>query len=204
MNKLETETFETEISDFSNPLPSRYASILLEYVETSVNTLRFATSSSLTEELTETDQVAMSETTRWLATPLTTIPLGLRKSRILGQFMLEAVLVAVAAILVASAVSRPVTNAVGGSMLASAIEAAQPEEQSFSEEELWQAALNGQTLYHYDSGTYAGPDHIDFTFGVTELLILVGMELLIIITAICKGGSFIFTLSPRQIMTTLR
>ena len=131
------------------------------------------------------------------------LSLGLRKSRILGQFMLEAVLVAVAAILVASAVSRPVTNAVGGSMLASAIEAAQPEEQSFSEEELWQAALNGQTLYHYDSGTYAGPDHIDFTFGVTELLILVGLELLIIIAAICKGGSFIFNLSPRQILTTL-
>ena len=131
------------------------------------------------------------------------LSLGLRKCTILGQFLLEAVLVAVAAILVASAVSRPVTNAVGGSMLASAIEAAQPEEQSFSEEELWQAALNGQTLYHYDSGTYAGPEQIDFTFGFTELIILVGLELLIIIGAVCKGGSFIFTLSPRQILTTL-
>ena len=39
--------------------------------------------------------------------------------------------------------------------------------------------------------------------GLAEMLILVVAEFLIIITAICKGGSFIFKLQPREIMTTL-
>ncbi len=67
----------------------------------------------------------------------------------------------------------------------------------------WQAALAGETLYHYDSGSYAGPEQIDFTFGLVEVLLLAALELLIITAAVCKGGSFIFTMQPRQIMTTL-
>ena len=58
-------------------------------------------------------------------------------------------------------------------------------------------------LYQFDSGSYGGPEHIDFTFGLAEVLILVALELLIIVAAICKGGSFIFKLQPRQILTTL-
>ena len=73
-----------------------------------------------------------------------------------------------------------------------------------TEEELDELAVSGgEEAFALDSGTYAGPEQIDFTFGVTELLILVGLELLIIIAAICKGGSFIFKLQPRQILTTL-
>ncbi len=65
--------------------------------------------------------------------------------------------------------------------------------------------MSGTTdeLFSYESSTYAGPEHIDFTFGLVEVLILVALELLIIVAAICKGGSFIFKLQPRQILTTL-
>ena len=65
--------------------------------------------------------------------------------------------------------------------------------------------MSGTTdeLFAYESSTYAGPEHIDFTFGLVEVLILVALELLIIVAAICKGGSFIFKLQPRQILTTL-
>lgn len=131
------------------------------------------------------------------------LSLGFRKGKIIGQFVLEAAAVALAALILTAAVCGPVAGRIGNGLLSSAVEAAQPEEQQFSEDELWQAALAGETLYHYDSGSYAGPEQIDFTFGLVEVLLLAALELLIITAAVCKGGSFIFTMQPRQIMTTL-
>ena len=87
---------------------------------------------------------------------------------------------------------------------AKAAEAA-PEEKEHSQEELYELAVGGDTTeaFALDSGTYAGPEQIDFTFGPAEALILAALELLIITAAVCKGGLFIFTMQPRQIMTTL-
>lgn len=54
------------------------------------------------------------------------------------------------------------------------------------------------------SGSYAGPEHIDFTFGAADFLVLLLLELLIITGAICWAGRFIFEWEPRKIMTTLK
>ena len=133
------------------------------------------------------------------------LSLGIRKVEILGQFIIEAAVVAVAASVVAFAVCQPVAGAIGNSMLSTAVAEAAPEEKVYSEEELYELAVSGDTTEEFalDSGTYAGPEYIDFQFGLAEMLILVAAEFLIIIAAICKGGSFIFKLQPRQIMTTL-
>lgn len=133
------------------------------------------------------------------------LSLGIRKAEILGQFIIEAAVVAVAASVVAFAVCQPVAGAIGNSMLSSAVDEAAPEEKEYSQEELYELAVGGDTTeaFALDSGTYAGPEHIDFQCGLAEMLILVAAEFLIIIVAICKGGSFIFKLQPRQIMTTL-
>ena len=133
------------------------------------------------------------------------LSLGIRKAEILGQFIIEAAVVAVAASVVAFAVCQPVADAIGNSMLSTAVAEAAPEEKVYSEEELYELAVSGDTTEEFalDSGTYAGPEYIDFQFGLAEMLILVAAEFLIIIAAICKGGSFIFKLQPRQIMTTL-
>ena len=133
------------------------------------------------------------------------LSLGIRKVEILGQFIIEAAVVAVAASVVAFAVCQPVAGAIGNSMLSTAVAEAAPEEKVYSEEELYELAVSGDTTEEFalDSGTYAGPEYIDFQFGLAEMLILVAAEFLIIIAAICKGGSFIFQLQPREIMTTL-
>ena len=133
------------------------------------------------------------------------LSLGIRKAEILGQFIIEAAVVAVAASVVAFAVCQPIADTIGNNMLSSAVAEAAPEEKEYSQEELYEIAVNGNTgeAFELDSGTYAGPEHIDFQFGLAEMLILVAAEFLIIIAAICKGGSFIFKLQPRQIMTTL-
>ena len=132
------------------------------------------------------------------------LSLGFRKAKILGQFITEAAVVAVAASVVAFAVCQPIAGAIGNSMLSSVVAEAAPEEKMYTEEELYELAVSGgEEAFALDSGTYAGPEQIDFTFGFTELLIIVGLELLVIIGAVCKGGSFIFALSPRQILTTL-
>ena len=132
------------------------------------------------------------------------LSLGFHKAKILGQFIIEAAVIAAAASVIAFAVCQPIADAIGNSMLSSVVAEAAPEEKMYTEEELYELAVSGgEEAFALDSGTYAGPEHIDFTFGFTELIILVGLELLIIIAAICKGGSFIFTLSPRQILTTL-
>ena len=133
------------------------------------------------------------------------LSLGISKCKIIGQFVLEAVIVAALALAIALPVSAPVTDALGNQMLASTIEASQPQEKEYSQEEIYNAAMNGKMseLFTYESGSYAGPESIDFSFGFVQLLVLAALELLIILAAICKGGSFIFKLQPKQILTTL-
>ena len=133
------------------------------------------------------------------------LSLGLRKITILGQFVMEAAIVALAALVIATAACQQVPDMLGNWLLASVVEDAQPEVREYTQEEIGQAAMTGTTgeLFKYESSTYAGPEHIDFTIGLAEILILAVVELLTIIAAICKGGSFIFALQPRQILTTL-
>ena len=133
------------------------------------------------------------------------LSLGLRKITILGQFVIEAAIVALAALVIATAACQQVPDMLGNWLLASVVEDAQPEVREYTQEEIGQAAMTGTTgeLFKYESSTYAGPEHIDFTIGLAEILILAVVELLTIIAAICKGGSFIFALQPRQILTTL-
>ncbi|WP_164510321.1 ABC transporter permease [Agathobaculum sp. Marseille-P7918] len=134
------------------------------------------------------------------------LSLGISKVKILGQFVLEAVIVAALALAVALPVSAPITDAIGNQMLASTIAASQPQEKEYSQEEIYNAAMNGKMseLFSYESSSYAGPESIDFSFGFAQLMLLAGLEVLIILAAICKGGSFIYKLQPRQILTTLR
>lgn len=134
------------------------------------------------------------------------LSLGIGKAFIVGQFILEATLVAVLAGTLSFAASQKVPDQIGSQMLASTIEAAQPQEKEYTREELHQAAMSGTMaeLMAYESSDYVGPDQIDFSFRITDFLLLLALELLIIVAAICKGGSFIFSLQPRQILTTLR
>ncbi|WP_164510286.1 ABC transporter permease [Agathobaculum sp. Marseille-P7918] len=134
------------------------------------------------------------------------LSLGFSKAKILGQFVLEAVIVAALALLVALPASIPSANAIGNQMLASTIQAAQPQAKEYTEEEIYNAAMSGKMseLFACESGSYGGPEHIDFSFGFIPLLALAGLELLLIVIAICKGGWFIFQLQPRQILTALR
>lgn len=134
------------------------------------------------------------------------LSLGFSKAKILGQFVLEAAMVALAAFILTFATCQQVPDWIGNSMLASTIEAAQPQEKEYTREELHQAAISGtmSELMAYESSDYVGPEQIDFSFRLTDFLILLAIELLIIVAAICKGGSFLFQLQPRQILTTLR
>ena len=134
------------------------------------------------------------------------LSLGIGKCKIIGQFVLEAAIVALAALALTFATCQQVSDMIGNSMLASSIKAAQPEEKEYSREEIHQAASTGTMggMFVYESSEYAGPESIDFSFGFVQLLVLAVLELLIILAAICKGGSFIFKLQPRQILTTLR
>lgn len=135
------------------------------------------------------------------------LAMGVDKVSILGQLILETVIVAVIACAVAFPLSQPIANAVGNDMLANSIAEAQPEgPKEYTIEELRQAAYGGGLgeLYHYENSTYSGPEHIDFSLGIPQFALLIILELLIIIGAICKGGSFIFKLEPRQIMSELR
>lgn len=133
------------------------------------------------------------------------LSLGFSKFKIIGQFVLEAGIIAAAAAIISFAACQQVPDMIGNSMLSSTIEAAQPEEKEYSREEIHQAASTGTMsgMFVYESSNYAGPDHIDFSFRLTDFLILLALELLIILAAICKGGSFIFELQPKQILTTL-
>ena len=134
------------------------------------------------------------------------LSMGFRKTAVLGQFVLEAALVALLAGALSFAACQKVPDLIGNRMLASTIEAAQPKVEEPTREDIHQAAQSGTTseLFAYVSGSYAGPEHIDFTFGVVDFLVLLLLELLIITGAICWAGRFIFEWEPRKIMTTLK
>ena len=134
------------------------------------------------------------------------LSLGLGKVSVVGQFVLEAALVAVLAGALAFGTSQQVPEQIGSRMLASTIEKAQPQEREYTREELHQAAMSGtmNELMAYESSEYVGPNQIDFSFRFADFLILLALEMLIIVEANCKGGSFVFSLQPRQISRTLR
>lgn len=133
------------------------------------------------------------------------LSIGINKFVILGQFILEAGIIALLAGALSFAVCQQVPNLIGNQMLSSVVESAQPTERQPTQEEVHQAALSGTTdeLFSYESGDYAGPEQIDFTFNFTDLIILLALELLIITAAICKAGWFIFDLQPKQILASL-
>lgn len=133
------------------------------------------------------------------------LSLGFGKASILGQFVLEAAVVALAAGVLAFAVCQQVPEKIGNALLATAIEDAQPEEREVTREKIHEAVQAGALgqLYKYESADYAGPEHIEFTFRLTNFLLLLVLELLLITGAVCKGGSYIFTLQPKQILTGL-
>lgn len=134
------------------------------------------------------------------------LSLGLKKWEILGQFVLEAALVALVAGTLSFAACQNVPDYIGNQMISVTVAEAQPEAPEITREQIHQAAQTGtmDQLYKYESSDYAGPEHIDFSSNPAEFLILLLMELAIITGAICKGGSFIFGMQPRQILTDLR
>lgn len=134
------------------------------------------------------------------------LSMGLSKASILGQFVLEAAIIAVLAGTLAFGVCQEVPNRIGNYMLTDAIEDAQPDWEEPTREETHQAAMAGTTheLFQYTNSEYAGPEQIDFAFHFTDFLVLIFLELLLITAAICKGGWFIFSMQPRKIMTDLR
>ena len=136
------------------------------------------------------------------------ISMGLEKASIVGQLLLEAVIITAIAFAVAFPISQPLTDYAGNTMLAASIEAAQPDDtpKEYSLDELRQAALSGRMdeLFSYETSTYSGPEQIDFSLGAPELAALAALELLIIAGAICKGSMFLFRMAPKQILTDLR
>ncbi len=134
------------------------------------------------------------------------LSLGLSKASILGQLVLEAVLIAVIASILSFGASQKVPDFIGNQLLAVTVAEAEPQAKEYTREELHEAAMSGTMgeLIRYESSDYAGPNHIEFTFRFIDFAILLFLELLIIIGAICKGGSFIFQLEPRQIMSELQ
>ena len=134
------------------------------------------------------------------------LSMGLNKFSILGQFVLEAAIIAVLAGVLAFGVCQEVPNRIGNYMLADAIEDTQPNWEEPTREEIHQAAMAGTTheLFQYTNSEYAGPEQIDFAFHFTDFLVLILFELLLINAAILKGGWFIFSMQPRRIMTDLR
>ena len=134
------------------------------------------------------------------------LSMGLNRFSILGQFVLEAAIIAVLAGTLAFGVCQEVPNMIGNYMLADAIEDAQPNWEEPTREEIHQAAMAGTTheLFQYTNSEYAGPEQIDFAFHFTDFLVLILFELLLITAAILKGGWFIFSMQPRKIMTDLR
>ena len=131
---------------------------------------------------------------------------GSRSSSVVGMVILVAVLGLLRAMAVTVGICRNLPDRIGNTLLASAVEQAQPQEIEYSLEDLREAARRGEVsgLLAYQDSTYGGPDHIDFSFRLTDFLMLLALELLIVVAAICKGGSFIFKLQPKQILTTMR
>lgn len=85
---------------------------------------------------------------------------------------LMAVIVAALALAIALPVSVPVsvpvTDIIGNRMFTSTIEAAQPQEKEYTDEEIYNATMSDKLseLFAYDSGSYGGPEQIDFSFGL--------------------------------------
>lgn len=77
---------------------------------------------------------------------------------------LMAVIVAALALAIALPVSVPVTDIIGNRMFTSTIEAAQPQEKEYTDEEIYNATMSGKLseLFAYDSDSYGGPEQIDF------------------------------------------
>ena len=131
------------------------------------------------------------------------LSMGISKAAILGQFILEAGLIAVLAGAISFAACRQVPDVIGNQMLASKIEEAQPEKQEPTREEIHQAAQSGtlNELFAYQSGEYAGPEHIDFTPTASDFAIILLLELVLIAAAIGRAGWSVLKLRPREIMT---
>ena len=131
------------------------------------------------------------------------LSMGISKAAILGQFVLEAGLIAILAGAISFAVCRQVPDVIGNRMLANKIEEAKPEKQEPTREEIHQAAQSGtlNELFAYQSGEYAGPEHIDFTPTASDFAVILLLELLLIAVAIGRAGWSVLKLQPREIMT---
>ena len=131
------------------------------------------------------------------------LSIGISKAAILGQFIFEAGLIAVLAGAISFAACRQVPNIIGNQMLASKIEEAQPEAREVTQEEIRQAAQSGtlDDLFAYESGDYAGPEHIDFTPTASDFAVILLLELVLIAAAISRAGWSILKLQTREIMT---
>ena len=131
------------------------------------------------------------------------LSIGISKAAILGQFILEAGLIAILAGAISFVACRQVPDDIGNRMLASKIEEAQPEAREVTQEEIRQAAQSGTTdeLFAYESNDYAGPDHIDFTSTASGFAVILLLELLLIAAAISRAGWSVLKLQPREIMT---
>ena len=131
------------------------------------------------------------------------LSMGISKAAIFGQFILEAGLIAVLAGAISFAACRQVPNIIGNQMLANKIEEAQPEAKEPTREEIHQAAQSGtlNELFAYESGEYAGPEHIDFTPTALDFAIILLLDLVSIAAAIGRAGWSVLKLQPREIMT---
>lgn len=135
------------------------------------------------------------------------LSMGFSKAAILGQFILEAAIIALVAGALSFAACQQAPGLIGNRMLADSIAEAQPEEREVSREEIHQtiqATGSLGDLFQYESSDYAGPEHIDFTLRASDFAILLLLELLIITAAICRAGWFVFALQPRRILTDFR
>lgn len=134
------------------------------------------------------------------------LSMGVSKISIMGQFVLEASIIAILSGVFSFAVCQKVPDMIVNPMLTSTITALEPHEKEFTQEELHQAASTGtmDELIKYEGNIYAGPDKIDFQLHITDFIVLIFLETLIIIAVICKSGFFIFKLQPRQIMLEFR
>ena len=86
---------------------------------------------------------------------------------------------------------------------ANKIEEAQPEAQEVTKEEIHQAVQYGtlNELFAYESGEYAGPDHIDFAPTVSDYAAVFLLGVALIAALIGWAGWSVLKLQPREIMT---
>lgn len=134
------------------------------------------------------------------------LSLGIRKSMVFGQFVLEAGAILLLAMAVTMGTCRNVPDMIGNHLLASAVEQAQPQEKEYSLEDLREAASRGEVsgLLAYQDSTYAGPEQIDFSFHITDWLVLALLELLLIAAVIGRASIYLFRMPLREVFTTLQ